>query len=159
MSAWSPDSRWLAYTKQLPNHLRAVFVYSLDTHKTTQVTDGMSDCLYPEFDKNGKYLYFTASTDMGLSAGWLDMTSEAHPVTRSVYVAVLRKDLPSPLAPRKRRGQRRDSRRRRRNAAATTSPRSDKPQAPDEVGRSPSISTALPAHAGAADSGAPIMSA
>ncbi len=36
---------------------------------------------------------------MGLSTGWLDMTSEAHPVTRSVYVAVLRKDLPSPLAP------------------------------------------------------------
>ncbi len=97
--AWSPDGKWLAYTKQLPNHLRAVFVYSLAGHKATQVTDGMSDCLYPSFDKNGKYLYFTASTDMGLSTGWLDMTSEAHPVTRSVYVAVLRKNLPSPIAP------------------------------------------------------------
>ena len=37
----------------------------------------MSDALYPEFDKNGKYLYFTASTDMGLTTGWLDMTSMA----------------------------------------------------------------------------------
>ena len=36
---------------------------------------------------------------MGLTTGWLDMTSEAHPVTRSVYVAVLKKDLPSPIAP------------------------------------------------------------
>ncbi|HEY0232213.1 MAG TPA: hypothetical protein VGC55_13250, partial [Dokdonella sp.] len=98
-AAWSPDSQWLTYTKQLPNHLRAVFVYSLASRKATQVTDGMSDCLYPNFDKNGKYLYFTASTDVGLSPGWLDMTSDAHPVTRSVYVAVLRKDLPSPLAP------------------------------------------------------------
>lgn len=97
--AWSPDSRWIAYTKQLPNHLHAVFVYSLDSRKTTQVTDGMSDCLYPQFDASGKYLYFTASTDSGLSPGWLDMTSEAHPVTRGVYVAVLRKNLPSPLAP------------------------------------------------------------
>jgi tricorn protease len=96
---WSPDSRWLAYTKQLPNHLRAVFVYSLATHAATQVTDGMSDCLYPNFDKSGKYLYFTASTNMGLTTGWLDMTSDAHPVTRSAYVMVLRKDLPSPLAP------------------------------------------------------------
>jgi tricorn protease len=96
---WSPDSRWLAYTLQLENHLRAVFVYSLEDHKATQVTDGMSDALYPNFDKNGKYLYFTASTDMGLSTGWLDMTSEAHPITRSAYVLVLRKDLPSPLAP------------------------------------------------------------
>jgi len=96
---WSPDSRWLAYTLQLKNHLRAVFVYSLETHKATQVTDGMSDALYPNFDKSGKYLFFTASTDMGLTTGWLDMTSEAHPVTRSAYVTVLRKDLPSPLAP------------------------------------------------------------
>ncbi len=98
-AVWSPDSRWLAYTLQLENHLRAVFVYSLETHKATQVTDGMSDALYPNFDKSGKYLFFTASTDMGLTTGWLDMTSEAHPVTRSAYVAVLRKDLPSPLAP------------------------------------------------------------
>ncbi len=96
---WSPDSQWLAYTLQLPNYLRAVFVYSPETHKATQVTDGMSDALYPRFDKSGKYLYFTASTNMGLSTGWLDMTSEDRPVTRSVYVAVLRKDLPSPLAP------------------------------------------------------------
>jgi tricorn protease len=96
---WSPDSKWLAYTLQLTNHLRAVFVYSLESQKATQVTDGMSDALYPVFDKNGKSLYFTASTDMGLTTGWLDMTSEAHPVTRSVYVAVLNKDLPSPLAP------------------------------------------------------------
>ncbi|MHB8678522.1 MAG: S41 family peptidase [Rudaea sp.] len=96
---WSPDSRWIAYTKQLPNHLHAVFVYALDSHKATQITDGMSDCLYPQFDASGKYLYFTASTDSGLSPGWLDMTSEAHPVTRGVYVTVLRKNLPSPLAP------------------------------------------------------------
>jgi tricorn protease len=96
---WSGDSRWLTYTKQLDNHFRAVFVYSLEDRKATQVTDGMSDALYPCFDKNGKYLYFTASTNTGLSTGWLDMTSIGHPVTRAVYVAVLRKDLPSPIAP------------------------------------------------------------
>ncbi len=97
--SWSPDSKWLAYTLQLENHMRAVYVYSLDSHKATQVTDGMSDALYPKFDKNGKFLYFTASTNLGLSTGWLDMTSEEHPITRSVYVAVLRQDLPSPIAP------------------------------------------------------------
>ena len=97
--AWSPDNRWLSYTKQLENHMRAVFVYSLEDHNSVQLTDGMSDALYPNFDKNGKYLYFAASTNLGLTTGWLDMTSMDHPVTRSAYVAVLRKDLPSPLAP------------------------------------------------------------
>ncbi|HXK09516.1 MAG TPA: PDZ domain-containing protein [Vicinamibacteria bacterium] len=97
--AWSPDSRWLAYTKQLRNHLRAVFLYSLERGRSYQATDGMSDALFADFDKEGKYLYFTASTDVALNTGWLDMSSLSRPVTRSVYVMVLKKDLPSPLAP------------------------------------------------------------
>ena len=97
--AWSPDSKWIAYTRKLKSHLHAVFVYSLDQNKTFQLTDGMSDSANAQFDKEGKYLYFTASTDTALSSGWLDMSSIQRPVTRSVYVAVLAKDLPSPLAP------------------------------------------------------------
>jgi len=96
---WSPDSRWLTYTKQLPSQLHAVFVYELATHTVTQITDGMSDTLYPVFDRSGKYLFFTASTNVGLSAGWLDMSSMDRPVTRSAYAVVLRKDLPSPIPP------------------------------------------------------------
>jgi tricorn protease len=97
--AWSPDSKWLAYTKQLKSHLHAVFAYSLEQGKSYQLTDGMSDALHPAFDKGGKYLYFTASTNTALSQGWLDMSSLQHPVTRSVYVMVLKKDTASPLAP------------------------------------------------------------
>jgi tricorn protease len=97
--SWSSDSRWLAYTKQLVSHLHAVFAYSLEQGKSAQVTDGMSDALFPQFDKEGKSLCFTASTDVALSQGWLDMSSLNRPVTRSVYLVVLKKDLPSPLAP------------------------------------------------------------
>ncbi len=97
--AWSPDSRWIAYTKQLRNYQRAVFVYSIAERKSRQVTDGRSDAISPRFDRSGKYLYFLASTSVGLSHGWLDMTSMARPVTSSVYAAVLRKDLVSPVAP------------------------------------------------------------
>jgi tricorn protease len=96
---WSPDGRWLAYTKQLKNHLRAVFAYSVDQGKTHRLTDGLSDARFAAFDAGGKYLYFTASTDIGPTTGWLDMSSFGRPVTRSVYVAVLRNDVPSPLAP------------------------------------------------------------
>ena len=97
--AWSPDSRWIAYTKQLRSHLHAVFAYSLEQAKSYQLTDGMSDALFVAFDKEGKYLYFTASTDVALNTAWLDMTSLSHPVTRSVYLIVLKKDQASPLAP------------------------------------------------------------
>lgn len=97
--AWSPDSKWITYTRKLKSHLRAVFVYSLEQNKTFQVTDGMSDASDAQFDRDGKHLYFTASTDTALTAGWLDMSSMQRPVTRSVYLTVLAKDLPSPLAP------------------------------------------------------------
>jgi tricorn protease len=97
--SWSPDNRFLAYTKQLENHMRSVFVYSLETGKSTRLTDGMSDARFPVFDPKGELLYFTASTDFGLSVGWLDLSSFERPVRRSLYAAVLRKDLPSPLAP------------------------------------------------------------
>ena len=96
---WSPDSKWIAYTRQLPNGLHAVFLYSLESKKSSQITDGMSDAVFPRFDKNGKYLYFTASTDTGLTAAGLDMSSDAHSVSRSVYVTVLSKYEKSPLAP------------------------------------------------------------
>ncbi len=97
--AWSPDSQWLAYTKQLRNTLRAVFLYSLDARQPHQITDGMSDAMLPVFDRDGKHLYFLASTETGLTLGWRDMSGVLRPVTSSVYVVVLRKDLPSPLAP------------------------------------------------------------
>jgi tricorn protease len=96
---WAPDNKWIAYTRQLPSGLHAVFVYSLDQGKAFQITDGMSDALYPAFDKNGKYLYFTASTDVALSTAGLDMSSDEHRVSRSVYVAVLGQFSLSPLAP------------------------------------------------------------
>jgi tricorn protease len=97
--SWSPDNKWIVYTKQLPSHFHAIFVYSVEQGKAFQITDGMSDALYPRFDKNGKYLYFAASTDLGPAAVGFDMSSNNRRITRSIYVVVLAKDQASPLAP------------------------------------------------------------
>ena len=94
---WSPDSKWLSYDRLLENHLSAIFVYSIESGKSTQITDGMSDARYPVFDKAGKILYFAASTNVGLTIGWLDLSSAQHPVARSVYAAVLKKGDASPV--------------------------------------------------------------
>src|SRR5262249_469913 len=78
----------------------AVFLYSLGQGKSYQLTDGMSDTLHLAFDRQSNDLYFTASTDIALSADWNDMSGIEHPVTRSVYVASF-KDAPAslPIAP------------------------------------------------------------
>jgi tricorn protease len=97
--AWSPDSKWLTYSKFLENHLRSVFVYSLETRKVSQITEGLGDARYPVFDKGGKEIFFAASTDLGLSSAWLDLSSYQHPVLRNVYVVVLKKGDKSPVEP------------------------------------------------------------
>ena len=38
-------------------------MHSVESKKSTQITDGLSDVVYPVFDRGGKYLYFAASTD------------------------------------------------------------------------------------------------
>ena len=96
---WSPDSKWVAYAAHLDSLYRAIFVSNAETGVTRQVTDGMADAMWPAWDASGKYLWFMASTDYGLSSQWLDMTSYDHTETFGLYVAVLGKGEPSPFLP------------------------------------------------------------
>jgi tricorn protease len=98
MTDWSPDSNWIAYTLGTPTFFRRAYVYSLEKDKSFAVTDGLSDVNEPTFDAEGKYLWFLASTDAGPVNQWFDMSNEDARKTSSLYLAVLRKDLPDPLA-------------------------------------------------------------
>lgn len=97
--SWSPDSKWLTYAKQLDNRLRAVYLYSVDKKQANQITDGLGDARFTVFDKSGKYIYFTASTNLGPTISWADLSGIDHQTSRNVYAIVLRNDIPSPLAP------------------------------------------------------------
>jgi tricorn protease len=97
--SWSPDSQWIAYSRDLESELHAVFLYSLASHTTTQITDGMSNAVNPVFDPNGKYLYFTASTNNGPSDAGIDLSSLDRTTNAGVYVAVLSRTTASPIPP------------------------------------------------------------
>lgn len=97
--AWSPDSKWMAFTRVMPNHIHAVYLYSVASGKATQVTDQMADLRYPCFDRNGKYLYVTSSTNAAGAAFGLDMTSDLLRASRNIYAMVLASNGASPLAP------------------------------------------------------------
>jgi tricorn protease len=97
--SWSPDSQWIAYTRDLENQLHAVFFYSLATKTSTQVTDGMSNAAHPVFDPSGKYLYFTASTNNGPSDAGIDLSSLGRATSSSAYVVVLKQYGISPVPP------------------------------------------------------------
>ena len=91
---WSPDGEWLAYTKQLPSHIHAAFLYSLKLKKIFQITDGTSDIQHIAFDKSGDFLYVTASTDIFSVSD--DSSNIRQAVERRVYLILLRADEASP---------------------------------------------------------------
>jgi tricorn protease len=96
---WSPDGKWVAYSRLLDNQFKAIFVHHVETNQKIQVTDGMADAISPIWDSKGEYLYFLASTDFGLNTGWLDMSSYDRPINRSLYAVVLSKNGKSPFLP------------------------------------------------------------
>jgi tricorn protease len=63
--SWSPDSKWLAYSRSVGGRNEAVFMYSLVQSKVVQVTSGFYGDRNPVFDLEGSYLYFM--TDRHLS--------------------------------------------------------------------------------------------
>ncbi|HEU4836930.1 MAG TPA: PDZ domain-containing protein [Pyrinomonadaceae bacterium] len=99
---FSPDSRFLTYSKRLKNRAGTIFIYDIAQKKAFQVTDGITHAQTPVFDANGKYLYFVSSPNAGTTDfGWGVLNGIfANPlVVRRVHAVVLSKDQPSPLLP------------------------------------------------------------
>src|SRR5262249_36836228 len=57
-----------------------------------------ADASYPTFDPNGKFLYFLVSTDAGPVQDWFSQANADMAASRAIYLAVLAKGVPSPLA-------------------------------------------------------------
>ena len=96
--AWSPDSRWLAYTRNTEVNFRQLWLHDLDSGRSHAVSEGLSDVVYPAFDAGGKYLYFLASTDAGPIRAWFAQSGADMEASHNVYLAVLPKGEPSPMA-------------------------------------------------------------
>ena len=97
--SWSSDSQWLSYSRGLETQNSAIFLYDLEASESHQVTSGYYSDASPVFDPEGKYLYYFSNrnldpVDSDLDATWV------YPNSTNILAVVLRKDVPSPLAPR-----------------------------------------------------------
>lgn len=97
--SWSPDSRWLTYIKRGANRHGNVMIYDANDGMTRQVTSDYYDESDVAFDAEGKYLFFTSNREFSPLYGDMDSTW-IYPNSTKLYVATLRKDVESLLAPR-----------------------------------------------------------
>jgi tricorn protease len=94
--SWSPDSKWLAYDKNLDSGFSVVYLYSLADQKITAVTSTLNNSFAAVFDPDKRYLYFLSDRDFNEVLGNID-NEFANPKTTRVYVVTLTADEPSPF--------------------------------------------------------------
>jgi tricorn protease len=94
---WSPDSKWLAYARTFPNNFRRIVAWSVDSGETVTLTDPLADATSPAWDRDGRHLYFLASTNLALGSGWANTSSIGADPTYAAYVMILRSDDPTPF--------------------------------------------------------------
>lgn len=102
---WSPDGKWLTYSKALPNRVRTIHLLELAAGRTIQVTDGMTQAEFPVFDRSGRYLYFSGSNNARNASahdiGWALMSDFRQQMltTKKLNLVVLSKSDVSPVSP------------------------------------------------------------
>jgi tricorn protease len=97
-ASWSPDSRWLAYSKNGANNASSIYLYSLEQKKATHVTTGFYNDTEPVFDPDGKYLFYFSDRFYYPSSGLLDQRFNYYN-TRGIFALTLKADDVSPFAP------------------------------------------------------------
>ena len=96
---WSPDSRWLTYSRPTKDGNKAIFLYDTKTAKLNQATSGYLNDTQPTFDPEGKYLFYASDREFDPVYGSFDNTWTYPNPTKLVAIPLLR-DVKSPLAAR-----------------------------------------------------------
>jgi tricorn protease len=95
---WSPDSRWITYTRALENGMQQIILYNTADGKKYEVTDEWFSSDQPTFSRNGKYLIFTSDRAFNPIYSNVEWNYAYENMTK-IYLVTLAKDTPSPFAP------------------------------------------------------------
>ena len=97
--SWSPDSKWIAYSKLEETRYNRIYIYSLDKNENTVVTDEWYTAFSPVFSPDGKYLFFGSSRDYSPLYGWTEYNHIYRDMDR-IYLVTLSASTPSPFKPK-----------------------------------------------------------
>lgn len=93
---YSPDGKWITYTKSGTNNMSVVYVYDIASGKEYPVTEKWYDSSSPAFSRDGKYLIFSSERDLNPTYSSVEW-NYAYNRMGGVYMALLAKDTPSPF--------------------------------------------------------------
>ena len=97
--SWSPDSRFVAYTKPQVEVMLKVLLYDLAAAKTHEVTDGWFASYEPVFSADGKYLFFVSDRDFNPTFSQVETNISYGSMSR-IYFVTLAAETKSPFVPK-----------------------------------------------------------
>jgi len=97
--SWSPDSKWITYSKVMTNQFSRLMLYSLESGRTNVVSNGMTDDFNPVFDPEGKYLYFISRRTINPQFGQFELDFQ-YRATDKLYALALSDTTLSPVLPK-----------------------------------------------------------
>ncbi len=95
---WSPDSRWITYTRPEVEHYSRIFIYSTEEGEGFPVTSGWYSSSGPSFCDGGNYLFFSSNRDFNPIYSRTEWNHAYTDMSR-IYFVTLREDVPSFLEP------------------------------------------------------------
>ena len=89
--SFSPDSRWVAYTKAGGNEMPAIWVYEIPSGKKQQLTGGSYSDNNPVFSTDGNYIFFESDRDYNMTFSSFEFDYLYNRSTRLYAVALTAK--------------------------------------------------------------------
>lgn len=93
---FSPDDKWLTYTRTQGNDYDVVYIYNIAQGKEYAVTERWYDSSQPTFSADGKYLFFTSARDFNPIYNSIEWNF-AYREMQGIYLVPLAKNTPSPF--------------------------------------------------------------
>jgi len=97
--SWSPDSRWIAYTRPEVEMMNKIYLYSLRDKKSCELTDGWYSASDPTFSSDGKFIFFISDRDFNPIYSRVEWNYAYQDMSR-IYLLTLAKDTDSPFKPK-----------------------------------------------------------
>lgn len=97
--SWSPDSKWIAYSKPEDSSMTNIYLYSLDKKETYAVTDGWYSSFEPEFSSDGKFLFFVSDRSFNPTLSQTEL-DHIYSDMAKIYLVTLAKEARSPFEPK-----------------------------------------------------------
>lgn len=97
--AWSPDSRWIAYARPEVEGMTRLYLYSIETRKTYEVTDAWYNSYSPAFSSDGRYLFFVSDRDFNPIYSRTEF-NHAYLAMSRIYLVTLSAAEKSPFEPK-----------------------------------------------------------